>query len=92
MDYNLIAAQVLESALIFLRSTNEGVKLLQVSKTSRWMHQMNIENQTIDAALQTLCGGAYDFVNKALEMVSHLVRKLKSPMMERGAHKILIVY
>ncbi|CAO3672189.1 unnamed protein product [Umbelopsis ramanniana] len=72
MDYNLIAAQVLESAIIFLRSSNEGDKLLQLSKTSKWMHQLNIKNQSIDTALQTLCDGAYDFVNKALKTVSHL--------------------
>ena len=92
MDYNLIAAQVLESAIIFLRNSNEGAKLLQLSKTSKWMHQLKLNNQSIDAALQTLCDGAYDFVNKALKTVSHLVRQLKSLLEERGAQKILIAY
>jgi DNA-binding NtrC family response regulator len=92
MDYNLIAAQVLESAITFLRNSDEGVKLLQLSKTSKWMHQLNIKNQSIDAALQTLCDGAYEFVNKALKTVSDLVRQLKSLLKERDAQKILIVY
>lgn len=92
MDYNLIAAQVLESAIMFLRNSNEGAKLLQLSKTSKWMHQLNIGNQSIDATLQTLCDSAYDFVNKALKTVSHLVRQFKSLLKERGVQKILIVY
>jgi hypothetical protein len=83
MDFNLIAAQVLESTIMFMRSSNEGTKLLQLSKSSKWIHQLNIKNQSIDAALQTLCDGAYDFVNRAVKMVSHLVRQLKLRLKQR---------
>jgi hypothetical protein len=92
MDFNLIVAQVLESTIVFMRNANDGLKLLQLSKNSRWMHQLNAKNQSIDSVLQVLCDGAYDHLDKAIKAVSHLVRKLEMDINGCRINTILIAF
>lgn len=76
MNFNLIASQVFESAILFMRDETAGSPLLQRSKRSVWLHKLNLQNQTDDAVLQGLCDRAYGYVEKAIDIVSHLVRTL----------------
>ncbi|GAB5585937.1 hypothetical protein Unana1_00837 [Umbelopsis nana] len=73
MNFNLIASQVFESAILFMRDETAGSPLLQRSKRSVWLHKLNLQNQTDDAVLQGLCDRAYGYVEKAIDIVSHLI-------------------
>lgn len=71
MEFNLIASEVLESAISFMR--HENALLFQKSKKSVWLQKLHIQNQNKDAVLQVICDTAYGYIKKAIDTVSHLV-------------------
>jgi glyceraldehyde-3-phosphate dehydrogenase/erythrose-4-phosphate dehydrogenase len=73
MEFNLIASEVLESAISFMRHENALSTLFQKSKKSVWLQKLHIQNQNKDAVLQVICDTAYGYIKKAIDTVSHLV-------------------
>lgn len=76
MTFNIVASSVFESAISFLKDESGEFTLNQRFKNAVWVQKLHVKGQPLEKVLQALGDKAFDHINKAISVVSHLVSLL----------------